>query len=94
MANQGVELMADIIALIEQHWVDSEAVCAIADSMDLAVSVLRIRFLHQLHNLIRQIPVDVFNDAEQRQNLLRAVQTALNDAIDQEEEQAWQDELD
>ncbi len=94
MANQGVELMADIIALIEQHWVDSEAICTIADSMDLAVSELRIRFLHQLHNLIRQIPVDVFNDAEQRQNLLRAVQTALNDAIDQEEEQAWQDELD
>lgn len=94
MANQGVELMADIIALIEQHWVDSEDICTIADSMDLAVSELRIRFLHQLHNLIRQIPVDVFTDAEQRQNLLRAVQTALNNAIDHEEEQAWQDELD
>lgn len=86
--------MADIIILIEQRWVDSETICTIADSMDLAVKELRIRFFHELHNLVRQIPIDVFTDAEQRQNLLRAVKTALNEAIDQEEEQAWQDELD
>ncbi|MCG9775080.1 TyeA family type III secretion system gatekeeper subunit, partial [Vibrio diabolicus] len=31
---------------------------------------------------------------EQRQNLIQAVQKALDEAIDIEEEEAWEDELD
>ncbi|MEF1300095.1 TyeA family type III secretion system gatekeeper subunit, partial [Vibrio parahaemolyticus] len=39
-------------------------------------------------------PVDVFADDEQRQNLIQAAQKALDEAIDLEEEEAWDDELD
>lgn len=43
----------------------------------------------EFHKLVRAIPIDVFADDEQRQNLIQAVQKALDEAIDIEEEEAW-----
>ncbi|GAK15952.1 type III secretion outermembrane negative regulator of secretion [Vibrio sp. JCM 19053] len=43
----------------------------------------------EFHKLVRAIPIDVFADEEQRQNLIQAVQKALDEAIDIEEEEAW-----
>ncbi len=35
------------------------------------------QLFRELHKLIRHIPIDVFNDEEQRQNLIQAVQKRL-----------------
>lgn len=94
MPYQVTDLMSDIINLIEQRWVGSEEIWSLVDSMDLGSSERKISFLRELHNLVRHIPIDVFNDQEQRQNLIQAVQTALDEAIDKEEEEMWDDELD
>ncbi|MEZ8100105.1 TyeA family type III secretion system gatekeeper subunit [Vibrio bivalvicida] len=94
MAYQDSDLMADIIALVEQRWVGAEAVWKLAESMSLNSIEQKISFFRELHKLVRHIPVDVFADDEQRQNLIRAVQTALDEAVDKEEEEAWEDELD
>ncbi|HHX6243926.1 TPA: Acr1 family type III secretion system gatekeeper subunit Pcr1, partial [Pseudomonas aeruginosa] len=44
-------------------------------------------FFRELKRLYRLLPVEVFGDDEQRQNLLNACQMALDLAIEREEEQ-------
>ncbi|MCG9610085.1 TyeA family type III secretion system gatekeeper subunit [Vibrio harveyi] len=94
MAYQVTDLMSDVIALVEQRWVGSEEIWNLANAMELGATERKISFFRELHKLVRHIPIDVFNDEEQRQNLIQAVQKALDEAIDLEEEEMWDDELD
>ena len=94
MAYQVTDLMSDVIALVEQRWVGSAEIWPLVNAMELASTERKISFFRELHKLIRHIPIDVFNDEEQRQNLIQAVQKALDEAIDLEEEEMWDDELD
>ena len=94
MAYQVSNLMADVIALVEQRWVSSDEIWKVANAMELTAVEQKIDFFRELHKLVRAIPIDVFADEEQRQNLIQAVQKALDEAIDIEEEEAWEDELD
>lgn len=94
MAYQVTDLMSDVIALVEQRWVGSSEIWNLVNAMELASTERKISFFRELHKLIRHIPIDVFNDEEQRQNLIQAVQKALDEAIDLEEEEMWDDELD
>ncbi|APP04112.1 TyeA family type III secretion system gatekeeper subunit [Vibrio harveyi] len=94
MAYQVTDLMSDVIALVEQRWVGSEEIWNLANAMELESTERKICFFRELHKLVRHIPIDVFNDEEQRQNLIQAVQKALDEAIDLEEEEMWDDELD
>ncbi|AIV05150.1 MULTISPECIES: TyeA family type III secretion system gatekeeper subunit [Vibrio] len=94
MAYQVTDLMSDVIALVEQRWVGSEEIWNLANAMELESTERKISFFRELHKLVRHIPIDVFNDEEQRQNLIQAVQKALDEAIDLEEEEMWDDELD
>ncbi|HHX8564425.1 TyeA family type III secretion system gatekeeper subunit [Vibrio sp. RM-44-3] len=94
MAYQVSNLMADVIALVEQRWVSSDEIWKVANAMELTAVQQKIDFFREFHKLVRVIPIDVFADEEQRQNLIQAVQKALDEAIDIEEEEAWEDELD
>ncbi|WP_186174737.1 TyeA family type III secretion system gatekeeper subunit [Vibrio jasicida] len=94
MAYQVTDLMSDVIALVDQRWVGSAEIWNLVNAMELAPTERKISFFRELHKLIRHIPIDVFNDEEQRQNLIQAVQKALDEAIDLEEEEMWDDELD
>ncbi|EKO3816924.1 TyeA family type III secretion system gatekeeper subunit [Vibrio harveyi] len=94
MAYQVTDLMSDVIALVEQRWVGSEEIWNLANAMELESTERKISFFRELHKLVRHIPIDVFNDEEQRQNLIQAAQKALDEAIDLEEEEMWDDELD
>ncbi|MFH4357370.1 TyeA family type III secretion system gatekeeper subunit [Vibrio diabolicus] len=94
MAYQVSNLMADVIALVEQRWVSSDEIWKVANAMELTAVQQEIDFFREFHKLVRAIPIDVFADEEQRQNLIQAVQKALDEAIDIEEEEAWEDELD
>ncbi|QRG84072.1 TyeA family type III secretion system gatekeeper subunit [Vibrio diabolicus] len=94
MAYQVSNLMADVIALVEQRWVSSDEIWKVANAMELTAVQQKIDFFREFHKLVRAIPIDVFADEEQRQNLIQAVQKALDEAIDIEEEEPWEDELD
>ncbi|MDP2503812.1 SepL/TyeA/HrpJ family type III secretion system gatekeeper [Vibrio splendidus] len=94
MAYQVTDLMSDIIDLVEQRWVGSEEIWNLVNAMELEATERKIGFCRELHKLVRHISIDVFNDEEQRQNLIQAVQKALDEAIDLEEEESWDDELD
>ncbi|WP_104029413.1 TyeA family type III secretion system gatekeeper subunit [Vibrio jasicida] len=94
MAYQVTDLMSDVIALVEQRWVGSAEIWNLVNAMELASTERKISFFRELHKLIRHIPIDVFNDEEQRHTLIQAVQKALDEAIDLEEEEMWDDELD
>ena len=94
MAYQVTDLMSDIISLVEQRWVGSSEIWNLVNSMNLESIERKISFFRELHKLVRHIPIDVFTDEEQRQNLIQAVQKALDEAIDLEEEEMWDDELD
>lgn len=94
MAYQVSNLMADVIALVEQRWVSSDEIWKVANAMELTAVQQKIDFFREFHKLVRALPIDVFADEEQRQNLIQAVQKALDEAIDIEEEEAWEDELD
>ena len=94
MAYQVSNLMADVIALVEQRWVSSDEIWKVANAMELTAVQQKIDFFREFHKLVRAIPIDVFADEEQRRNLIQAVQKALDEAIDIEEEEAWEDELD
>ncbi|EGQ8017893.1 TyeA family type III secretion system gatekeeper subunit [Vibrio alginolyticus] len=94
MAYQVSNLMADVIALVEQRWVSSDEIWKVVNAMELTAVEQKIDFFREFHKLVRAIPIDVFADEEQRQNLIQAVQKALDEAIDIEEEEAWEDELD
>ncbi|MEZ8196771.1 TyeA family type III secretion system gatekeeper subunit [Vibrio cortegadensis] len=94
MAYQVTDLMSDVIDLVEQRWVGSEEIWNLVNAMKLEAIERQISFLRELHNLVRHISIDVFNDEEQRQNLIQAVQKVLDEAIDLEEEEIWNDELD
>ncbi|HHF3409160.1 TPA: TyeA family type III secretion system gatekeeper subunit [Vibrio alginolyticus] len=94
MAYQVSNLMADVIALVEQRWVSSDEIWKVANAMELTAVEQKIDFFREFHKLVRAIPIDVFADEEQRQNLIQAVQKALDEAIDIEEEEAWEYELD
>lgn len=94
MAYQVSNLMADVIALVEQRWVSSDEIWKVANAMELTAVQQKIDFFREFHKLVRAIPIEVFADEEQRQNLIQAVQKALDEAIDIEEEEAWEDELD
>ncbi|NMS01936.1 TyeA family type III secretion system gatekeeper subunit, partial [Vibrio parahaemolyticus] len=91
MAYQVSNLMADVIALVEQRWVSSDEIWKVANAMELTAVEQKIDFFREFHKLVRAIPIDVFADEEQRQNLIQAVQKALDEAIDIEEEEAWED---
>ncbi|HDU8576015.1 TyeA family type III secretion system gatekeeper subunit [Vibrio antiquarius] len=94
MAYQVSNLMADVIALVEQRWASSDEIWKVSNAMELTAVQQKIDFFREFHKLVRAIPIDVFADEEQRQNLIQAVQKALDEAIDIEEEEAWEDELD
>ncbi|EDP58952.1 TyeA family type III secretion system gatekeeper subunit [Vibrio sp. AND4] len=94
MAYQVTDLMSDVISLVEQRWVGTSEIWNLVNSMNLESTERKISFFRELHKLVRHIPIDVFNDEEQRQNLIQAVQKALDEAIDLEEEEMWDDELD
>lgn len=72
MAYQVSNLMADVIALVEQRWVSSDEIWKVVNAMELTAVEQKIDFFREFHKLVRAIPIDVFADEEQRQNLIQA----------------------
>lgn len=86
MAYVPSELMADLIHLIDKRWVGAHDIQRLADVMDFDDVVQRIHYYREIKRLIRLLPLHVFADDDQRQNLLDVCQQVLDRAVDEEED--------
>lgn len=87
IAGQAFELMKDLINITGEKWVSASRFSTMADRWDLRDPQARITFLTGVKALLRDMPVKVFQDPDQRQSIIGAAQEALDAAIDLEEEQ-------
>ncbi|MER2472474.1 TyeA family type III secretion system gatekeeper subunit [Photorhabdus laumondii] len=92
MAYGPSDLMGDVVSLVEKRWANVRDVEILGHALELQNSQTQIHFYRELKRLIRLIPVEVFSDEEQRQNLLNACQLALDTAIEREEDELWSGE--
>ncbi|WP_350305460.1 TyeA family type III secretion system gatekeeper subunit [Photorhabdus viridis] len=92
MAYGPSDLMGDVVSLLEKRWANVRDVEMLGHALELQNSQTQIHFYRELKRLIRLIPVEVFSDEEQRQNLLNSCQLALDTAIEREEDELWSGE--
>ncbi len=82
----GTKLMRDLVSVTGERWVSASRFTGIADSNQVRDLDARIPFLTQIKLMLKDLPVQIFPDADTRQSILSASQEALDQAIDQEEE--------
>ncbi|MNJ17685.1 TyeA [compost metagenome] len=86
MAYGPSELMGDLIQLIDKRWVGAHDIQRLADAMAFDSVVQRIHYYREIKRLVRLLPLYVFADDEQRQNLLDVCQQVLDRAVEEEED--------
>lgn len=87
MAYGPSELMGQLIALIDKRWVSVQEVERLIEPLGLQEVVRQVHFYQEIKRLMRLLPTEVFIDDDQRQNLLDVFQSALDKAIEREEDQ-------
>lgn len=85
MAFGPFELTGELIALVDKRWATVQDVEQLLAPLRIDDPVRNVHCFHEIKRLIRLVPVSVFADEEQRQNLLDMCQAALDRAIDREE---------
>ena len=78
-------LMRDLVTLTSDKWLTESRFSTLAQQHGATAPEGRVAFLSGIKALIRELPVQVFLDADARQSTLNAVQEALDQAIDEEE---------
>lgn len=91
MAFGPFELTGELIALIDKRWATVQDVEHLLAPLRIVDPVHNVHCFREIKRLIRLVPVSVFADEEQRQNLLDMCQSALDRAIDREESQCPQE---
>jgi type III secretion protein W len=81
-----VELMKELVAVTGERWVGGSRFTDLAGRFNLHDTGAQIAFLTSTKAMMRDLPVKVFPDPESRQTVLDATQSALDDAIEKEEE--------
>jgi type III secretion protein W len=81
-------LVRELVSLTAERWVNGPRFDSLADALGVPDGPARIGLLTGLKTLLRELPPRVFADAEARQTVLDAVQSALDAAIAREEEDA------
>ncbi|QTL94456.1 TyeA family type III secretion system gatekeeper subunit [Aeromonas jandaei] len=87
MAYGPSDLMGDLIALVEKRWSSVHDVEQIGVAMELTQTHQQVQLYQELKRLIRLLPVELFSEEDQRQNLLQCCQGALDNAIEREEDE-------
>lgn len=83
--SRAFELMKELVTLTGEKWVSAARFTSLADRWGLQDPTLRVTFLGGVKDILREMPVQVFEDADVRQSILNAAQEALDAAIDNEE---------
>ncbi|MGL6427506.1 TyeA family type III secretion system gatekeeper subunit [Aeromonas sp. 1805] len=87
MAYGPSDLMGDLIALVETRWATVRDVEQVGTALELADTRQQVQLYQELKRLIRLLPIELFSEEEQRQNLLQCCQGALDNAIEREEDE-------
>jgi type III secretion protein W len=83
------ELVGGLLILTEKNWLvraDIEALLKllrVGNDLEAEIYVLR-----ELTEIARAMPLKLFSDLESRERLIDAIQEALDDAVDREEQEA------
>lgn len=85
MAYEPSDLIGDLLALIDRRWVGVHDIQQLLVALEVTDPVLGIHCLRELKRIIRLLPLQVFSDEEQRDNLMAVCQMAMDQAIDDEE---------
>jgi type III secretion protein W len=80
-------LMRDLISLTGEKWLTESRFSAMTKQHGVTSIEGRIAFLTAVKSMVRELPVQVFPDADNRQSVLGAVQDSLSIAIDEEDQQ-------
>ena len=83
----GGDLLKLMLELLQNKWLQPEHISAIISKLGIHQIEHEINFLNGFKELVRSIPLKAYQDPEQRQRYLDAIQLALDDAIDREEEE-------
>ncbi|MFT7108639.1 MAG: type III secretion protein W [Psychrobacter glaciei] len=79
----GQVLMAYILDIKEEKWLQTEEFFNIIKSMGLTENIShQLYFLTEIHKLLRLIPLKSYNEPNDRDTLLQTSQEALNEIID------------
>ena len=82
------ELLQDLVGAASDRWTSDGRLTGIAEKYGARAVPAKIAFLTISKALLKDIPLKIFPDPESRLNILLASQTALNKAIELEEEGA------
>lgn len=80
------KLMRDMVGLTGEKWASESRFTKLAQDHGVASPTGTIAFLNGTRGMLRDLPVQIYTDADTRQNLLNALQGALDTAIEAEEE--------
>ncbi len=83
---QPAVLMRNLVDISAEKWISGQRFTGLSESCGAREPEPQIHFLTAIKALLREMPVEVFVDSEQRQSVFGAVQDALDKAIDREEE--------
>lgn len=82
------ELFKALVAITAERWVTGAKFSGLAHSWLPEDISAQVRFLIQIKAILRSMPVQAFADLDARQSALNALQEALDQLIEQEEQQA------
>lgn len=80
-----IALMKELVALTAEKWVSASRFAGLGGKFGVRGVGAEIAFYAASRNLLRDLPVKIYPDADARQAVLNAAQAALDSAIDQEE---------
>ncbi|MBB5031239.1 TyeA family type III secretion system gatekeeper subunit [Prosthecobacter vanneervenii] len=79
------DLMRELLEMTTQRWVDPDRFIQITNKIGVKNSEMRIYFLTQLREKVRQIPLKLYPSPDIREKLLDALQQAMDTEISREE---------
>ena len=87
MANEYTahDLMRELLEMTTQRWVDPERFIQMTNKLGVRVPEMRIYFLTQLREKVRQIPLKLYPVPDVREKMLDALQQAMDSEISRED---------
>jgi type III secretion protein W len=83
---RGSDLLKEVLDLQQNKWVRPEQIAALPGKLGIRRLTHEINFLREFKALVHSIPLKAYADPEQRPRFLDAIQQALDEAIEREEE--------
>ena len=80
-----LQLTREVMHLTSERWVTASRFTSLASQLGVASTPGQIAFYTGLKVMLRELPSKVFSDPDGREGLIKAVQGALDEAIEREE---------